>query len=158
MKMKKTALYPGSFDPITLGHTEVIERSAQMFDKIYIGVGTNTNKKYLYSKEQRVQFLKEIYKNNSKVEVVSFDGLTVDLCRDLDCEVIVRGIRSTTDMEYERAIAESNQKLNDKIETIFLFSDPQVSSISSSIVRELIRNHADVSRFVPKEIVDLIYG
>lgn len=155
--MKKTALYPGSFDPITLGHTDVIERSTQLFDKIYIGVGTNTSKKYLYSKEQRVQMLEEIYKKNHRVEVVAFDGLTVDLCKELDCEIIVRGIRSTTDMEYERAIAESNQKLNDKIETIFLFSSPQVSSISSSIVRELIRNKADVSRFVPEEIVDLIY-
>jgi pantetheine-phosphate adenylyltransferase len=155
--MKKTALYPGSFDPITLGHTDVIERSTQLFDKIYIGVGTNTSKKYLYNKEQRVQMLEEIYKKNDRVEVVAFDGLTVDLCKELDCEVIVRGIRSTTDMEYERAIAESNQKLNDKIETIFLFSSPQVSSISSSIVRELIRNKADVSRFVPEEIVDLIY-
>ena len=155
--MKKTALYPGSFDPITLGHTDVIERSTQLFDKIYIGVGTNTSKKYLYNKEQRVQMLEEIYKKNDRVEVVAFDGLTVDLCKELDCEIIVRGIRSTTDMEYERAIAESNQKLNDKIETIFLFSSPQVSSISSSIVRELIRNKADVSRFVPEEIVDLIY-
>jgi pantetheine-phosphate adenylyltransferase len=155
--MKKTALYPGSFDPITLGHTDVIERSTQLFDKIYIGVGTNTSKKYLYNKEQRVQMLEEIYKKNDRVEVVAFDGLTVDLCKELDCEVIVRGIRSTTDMEYERAIAESNQKLNEKIETIFLFSSPQVSSISSSIVRELIRNKADVSRFVPSEIVDLIY-
>lgn len=155
--MKKTALYTGSFDPITLGHTDVIERSTQLFDKIYIGVGTNTSKKYLYNKEQRVQMLEEIYKKNDRVEVVAFDGLTVDLCKELDCEVIVRGIRSTTDMEYERAIAESNQKLNDKIETIFLFSSPQVSSISSSIVRELIRNKADVSRFVPEEIVDLIY-
>ncbi|MGB0430666.1 MAG: pantetheine-phosphate adenylyltransferase [Bacteroidia bacterium] len=156
--MKKTALYPGSFDPITLGHTDVIERSTQLFDKIYIGVGTNTSKKYLYNKEQRVQMLEEIYKNNDRVEVVAFDGLTVDLCKELDCEVIVRGIRSTTDMEYERAIAESNQKLNDRIETIFLFSSPQVSSISSSIVRELIRNKADVSRFVPKEIVALVYS
>ena len=155
--MKTNALYPGSFDPITLGHTDVIERCAPMFSKLYIGVGTNTSKKYLYSMEQRVDMLKEIYKGNNRVEVVSFDGLTVDLCKDLDCEVIVRGIRSTTDMEYERAIAESNQKLNEKIETIFLFSSPQVSSISSSIVRELIRNKADVSRFVPKEIVDLIY-
>lgn len=155
--MKTNALYPGSFDPITLGHTDVIERCAPMFNKLYIGVGTNTSKKYLYSMEQRVRMLKQIYKGNDRVEVVSFDGLTVDLCKELDCEVIVRGIRSTTDMEYERAIAESNQKLNEKIETIFLFSSPQVSSISSSIVRELIRNKADVSRFVPKEIVDLIY-
>ncbi|MFY0674967.1 MAG: pantetheine-phosphate adenylyltransferase [Bacteroidia bacterium] len=155
--MKTNALYPGSFDPITLGHTDVIERCAPMFNKVYVGVGTNTNKKYLYSMEQRVQMLKEIYKGNDRVEVVAFDGLTVDLCKELDCEVIVRGIRSTTDMEYERAIAESNQKLNDKIETIFLFSSPQVSSISSSIVRELIRNKANIAQFVPKEIVDLIY-
>ena len=154
--MKTNALYPGSFDPITLGHTDVIERCAPMFNKLYIGVGTNTSKKYLYSMQQRVEMLKEIYKNNDGVEVISFDGLTVDLCRDLDCDVIVRGIRSTTDMEYERAIAESNKKLYKNIETILLFSSPEVSSISSSIVRELIRNKANVSGCVPEQIIDLM--
>ncbi|MBI1185688.1 pantetheine-phosphate adenylyltransferase [bacterium] len=155
--MVKNALYPGSFDPITLGHTDVIERCVPMFGKIYIGVGTNTSKHYHYSKEKRVQMLREIYKDNSRVEVVSFDGLTVDLCRQLGCEIIIRGVRSTTDMEYERAIAESNKKLFSEIETILLFSSPEVSSISSSIVRELIRNRADVSRFVPAQILEMIY-
>jgi len=128
-----------------------------MFDKIYIGVGTNTSKKYHYSMEQRVAMLKEIYKANDKIEVVSFNGLTVDLCRELQCDVIIRGVRSTTDMEYERAIAESNKKLYAKIETILLFSSPEVSSISSSIVRELIRNQADISKFVPEKILEMIY-
>lgn len=155
--MNKFALYPGSFDPITLGHTDVIERCIPMFGKIFIGVGTNTSKKYHYNTEQRVAMLKEIYKSNEKVAVLGFKGLTVDLCKELDCEVVIRGIRSTTDMEYERAIAESNKKLYDKIETILLFSSPEVSSISSSIVRELIRNKADVSRFVPQQILGMIY-
>lgn len=155
--MKSNALYPGSFDPITLGHTDVIERCAPMFSKLFVGVGTNTSKKYQFSMEQRLAMLQEIYKDNDRIEVVSFDGLTVDLCKDLNCEVIVRGVRSTTDMEYERAIAESNKKLYEKIETVLLFSSPAVSSISSSIVRELIRNKADVSRFVPKQILGMIY-
>lgn len=155
--MKRVALYPGSFDPITLGHTDVIERCIPMFDKVYVGIGTNTSKKYLYSLEERLAMLQEVYKNMDSVEVVSFSGLTVDLCREIGSNVIIRGVRSTTDMEYERAIAESNQKLLPEVETLLLFSAPQVSSISSSIVRELIRNKADVSGFVPQEIIKMIY-
>lgn len=155
--MKRIALYPGSFDPITLGHTDVIERCIPMFDKVYVGIGTNTSKKYLYSLEERLAMLQEVYKNMDSVEVVSFSGLTVDLCREIGSNVIIRGVRSTTDMEYERAIAESNQKLLPEVETLLLFSAPQVSSISSSIVRELIRNKADVSGFVPQEIIKMIY-
>ena len=122
-----------------------------------MGVRTNTSKNYHFDMKQRVAMLSEIYKDNDRIEVVSFNGLTVDLCKKLNCDIIVRGVRSTTDMEYERAIAESNKKLYAEIETILLFSSPEVSSISSSIVRELIRNKADVSRFVPNEILDMIY-
>jgi len=156
--MGRVALYPGSFDPITLGHTDVIERCIPMFDKIYVGLGTNTSKKYLYTLEERMAMLKEVYKNHASVEVVSFSGLTVNLCREIGSNIIIRGIRSTTDMEYERAIAESNQKLFPSVETLLLFSAPQVSSISSSIVRELIRNKADIRGFVPESLVKMIYG
>lgn len=155
--MERIALYPGSFDPITLGHTDVIERCIPMFDKVYVGIGTNTSKKYLYTLEERMVMLQEVYRNQDAVEVVSFSGLTVDLCRELGSTIIVRGIRSTTDMEYERAIAESNRKLLPEVETLLLFSSPQVSSISSSIVRELIRNKADISGFVPPQIAKSIY-
>lgn len=156
--MGKVALYPGSFDPITLGHTDVIERCIPMFDKVYVGLGTNTSKKYLYSLEERKAMLEEVYKDYESVEVISFSGLTVSLCEEIGSNIIVRGIRSTTDMEYERAIAESNQKLFPSVETLLLFSAPQVSSISSSIVRELIRNKADLRGFVPEPLIKMIYG
>ncbi|MCB0737802.1 MAG: pantetheine-phosphate adenylyltransferase [Bacteroidetes bacterium] len=155
--MSRVAMYPGSFDPITLGHTDVIERCIPLFDKLYIAVGTNTSKKYLFNKEQRVAMLKELYKNEIRVDVVSFDGLTVDLCKELNCHILVRGVRSTTDMEYERAIADSNKKLYAELETILLLSSPSVSNVSSTIVRELIRNKANVKGFVPEEILGMVY-
>lgn len=150
------ALYPGSFDPITMGHTDIINRSLSMFDTIYIAVGTNTSKKYLYDKDTRANMIKAIYANETKVQVVPFEGLTADLCRDLGCNVILRGVRSTIDLEYEKAIAHSNQKLNKELETVFLLSSPEFSHISSSIVRELIRNKAHVQGFVPEEIRTMI--
>ena len=153
----RVALYPGSFDPITLGHTDVIERSIPLFERLVIGVGTNTSKSYLYSKEERVRMLKVLFEDYPTVEVKAFDGLTVDLCKEIGASVIIRGLRSTTDMEYERAIADSNKKLFPDLETILLLSSPSVSSISSSIVRELIRNKADISDFVPKRILRHIY-
>lgn len=156
--MGRVAMYPGSFDPITLGHTDVIERCIPLFDKLFIAVGTNTSKKYLYDKAQRVAMLKELYKPDPRVEVVPFDGLTVEICRKLNCRIIVRGVRSTTDMEYERAIADSNKKLYPELETILLMSSPSVSNISSTIVRELIRNKADVRQFVPAPILPMVYS
>ncbi|MBI3142363.1 MAG: pantetheine-phosphate adenylyltransferase [Bacteroidetes bacterium] len=155
--MTEYALYPGSFDPITLGHTDVIARCVPFFDKIYIGVGTNTSKQYLYTLPQRMAMLQAIYAHNEKVEVVSFNRLTVDLCRELGCRIIIRGVRSTTDMEYERAIAETNKMLYPEAETMLLFSSPSVSNISSTIVRELIRNRANVGQFLPPEIMHLVY-
>lgn len=150
--MKRKALYPGSFDPITLGHTDIINRSLSLFDTIYIAVGTNTSKKYLYDKDTRAKMIETLYGNEPKVEVVPFEGLTVDLCHSLDCQVILRGVRSTIDLEYEKAIAHSNKKLSNELETIFLLSSPEFSHISSSIVRELIKNKANIQGFVPEEI------
>lgn len=155
--LSECAVYPGSFDPITLGHTDVIERSLPLFSKIYIGVGTNTSKKYLFDRDLRILMLQKAFEKYKQVEVVGFDGLTVDLCARLKCNFLIRGVRSTTDMEYERAIAESNKKLSPNLETIFLLSSPEVSNISSTIVRELIRNKANISSFVPAEILDLVY-
>lgn len=154
--MKRKALYPGSFDPITAGHTDIINRGLSMFDTLYIAVGTNTSKKYLYDKDTRADMINTLYAHEPKVEVVPFEGLTADLCRDLDCQVILRGVRSTIDLEYEKAIAHSNQKLNKELETVFLLSSPEFSHISSSIVRELIRNNANIQGFVPDEIRTLL--
>lgn len=154
--MKRKALYPGSFDPITLGHTDVIDRCISLFGEFYIAVGTNTSKSYLYSQEERIKMVKAVYSGNDRVKVVGFNGLTVDVCKELDCQILVRGLRSTTDMEYERAIAHSNNKLSSDIETILLLSSPSVSSISSTIVRELIRNKADVHDFVPARILSML--
>lgn len=155
--MANTAVIPGSFDPVTSGHLDIVQRSIPFFEKVYVAIGTNTSKKYLFSLEKRVALLNQTFADLPQVEVVSFEGLTVDLCKRLGCKAIVRGVRSTIDMEYERAIADSNKRMNPELETFFLVSDPQVSGISSSIVRELIKNRANLEGFVPKAILDQIY-
>ena len=149
----KKIIYPGSFDPVTLGHIDIVARGSQLFDKVYVCMGINTNKSYFFHKEKRLELLKLSFERFSNVEIVAFEGLTVDLCKRLDCHTILRGIRTTFDLEYEKAIADSNKKLFPEIETILLMSDYKVSGVSSTIVRELIRNQADLTAFLPKEIL-----
>ena len=147
----KKAVFPGSFDPFTLGHLDILNRSLLLFDEIIVGVGKNINKKTMFSEKQRVSFIKECFKNESKIKVESYEGLTIDFCKKTGANFIVRGIRNNGDFEFEKAIARTNRKLS-KIETIFLLTSAKTSFISSSIVRELIVNNGDYKLLVPKSV------
>jgi pantetheine-phosphate adenylyltransferase len=154
--MKKIAVFPGSFDPITLGHVNVIERSVTLFDEIIIGIGTNTSKNYMFSLEQRIAFCKGAVQHLENVRVEQYDGLTIDYCKQVDAHFILRGIRNGGDFEYERSIAHMNKSLHPEIETILIFTDPQYAFIHSTIIREIMKNKGDVSSFLPKNIT--VYG
>lgn len=145
----KIAVFPGSFDPITLGHVDLIQRALPLFDKIIVAIGSNANKKYMFSLEQRVSWIEESVANSEKIEVESFSGLTVDYCQGKGAKFILRGIRNSMDLEFEKAIAQANSKLNQNIETVFLLTSPEHSFISSSIIRDVIKNKGDYSQFVP---------
>ena len=147
----KKAVFPGSFDPFTLGHLDILNRSLLLFDEIIVGVGKNINKKTMFSEKQRVSFIKECFKNESKIKVESYKGLTIDFCKKTGANFIVRGIRNNGDFEFEKAIARTNRKLS-KIETIFLLTSAKTSFISSGIVRELIVNNGDYKLLVPKSV------
>lgn len=151
--MTKTAVFPGSFDPITLGHTSIIDRCNDLFDSIIVAVGTNTSKKYLFAEDQRISMAKKAFASYQKVKVIQYDGLTVDFCKEHNANFIVRGLRNTIDFEYEKAIADMNAALNKTIETLFLVTEPRFSTISSSIVREILRNKGNVDQFLPKGIL-----
>ena len=150
--MNNTAIYPGSFSPFTLGHKSVVDRALPLFEKIIIAIGINSEKNEYFSIEEREQWIKEIYKNNSKIEVQFYEGLTVDLCEKVGANYILRGLRDSHDFKYEKNIAQTNKKLNDRIETIFIITPPEISHISSTIVRDIIKNGGDVSQFLPKEV------
>lgn len=146
--MKKTAIFPGSFDPFTVGHASIVERGLPLFDEIVIGVGINENKRALYTPEERVHAIAELYAGEPRIRVVAYDDLTIDLARREGAGFILRGLRSVKDFEYERDIANMNQRLSG-IETVLLFTEPHYSSISSSVVRELIAFGKDVTDFLP---------
>lgn len=148
----RTALFPGTFDPITLGHTDIIERVLPLFNKIVIGIGLNSSKQPMFSIEQRIAWIKAIYSNTPHIEVVTYEGLTVNFCKQIDANFILRGIRNVGDYEYEKSIADMNRSLYPKIETIFLACSPVYTSLSSTIVREVIKHGGDYSKFLPKEI------
>ena len=147
--MSRICLFPGTFDPVTLGHTDIIDRALPLFDKLVIGIGRNSNKKPMFSETQRLKWLREIYRNNPKVEVLAYDGLTVDCCRKANANFILRGIRYVNDFEYEKAIADMNRSIDHKIETIFLTCLPQFTSVASTLVRDVLKNGGDVSQFLP---------
>lgn len=147
----KKAVFPGSFDPITIGHLDIVERAIKVFDEIIIAVGDNTNKKYMFTKEKRVEFVKQTFYNYDNVKIESYDGLTVDFCRKNNIEFMIRGLRNPADFEFEKSIALTNREMTD-IETIFFLTSPENSFISSSIVRDLIRNNGDYKLFIPKGI------
>lgn len=147
----KKAVFPGSFDPITLGHLDIINRALPLFDELIIAVGINADKKYMFSLEDRIKFIKKTFKNEPKISVVSYKGLTIDLCQKLEADFIVRGLRNPADFEFEKAIAHTNRKLS-KIETLFLLTAAKTSYISSSIVRDVIRNNGDYTVLVPEAV------
>ena len=151
--MQRICLFPGTFDPVTLGHTDIIDRALPLFDKLVVGIGRNNNKEPMFSEEERVNWLRKIYKRNDKVEVIAYDGLTVECCKKVNANFILRGIRYVNDFEYEKAIADMNRSIADNIETIFLTCLPQYTSVASTLVRDVLRNGGNVSQFLP-EIVN----
>lgn len=147
----KRALFPGSFDPITLGHYDIIKRGVKLFDEVIVAIGINSEKKYMFSLEQRKRFIEEAFKDEPKVKVVTYEGLTIDFCKEIGVEFILRGLRNPADFEFEKAIAHTNRKLS-KIETVFLLTASKTSFISSSIVRDVIKNHGDYTQLVPESV------
>lgn len=152
--MTKIAVFPGSFDPITLGHTDLIERSSLLFDKIYVAIGHNTSKNYLLTLDQRIKTVTESCADIKNCEVVYYEGLTVKLCLELGAKYIVRGLRSGTDFDYERSIALMNATMEPEVETLFFISRAELGGINSSIVREIWKSHGEIERFVPKAVLD----
>ena len=147
----RRAVFPGSFDPITLGHYDIITRGLTLFDELIIAIGINAEKKYMFTMDERVHFIKEAFKNEPRVKVMTYKGLTVDFCRKTDSQFILRGLRNPADFEFEKAIAHTNRKLSE-IETVFLLTSSGKSYISSSIVRDVIRNGGDYSGLVPDTV------
>lgn len=147
----KTAVFAGSFDPITRGHEDIVLQALPLFDEIIVAIGVNIDKKYAFPLEQRIKWIENTFAEYPKVKVISYEGLTVDLCRKMNANFIIRGLRNTNDFEYESIIAEANKKLNPEVETVFLLSDPTVRCISSTVVRDLIKNHADLTGFIPEK-------
>ncbi len=146
--MKRVAIFPGSFDPFTIGHASIVERGLPLFDEIVIGVGQNESKRTLYSPAERVAAIARLYADEARVRVESYDDLTIDFARRVGAQFILRGLRSVKDFEYERDIANMNQRLSG-VETVLLFTEPHYASVSSSVVRELINYGKDVSEFLP---------
>jgi len=150
---QRIGLFPGTFDPITIGHQDIINRSLPLFDKLVIGIGRNANKEPMFSDEQRLSWIREIYKDNPKVEAVIYDGLTIRCCQQVGANFILRGIRYVNDFEYEKAIADMNRSLDKNIETIFLTCLPQFTSVASTLVRDVLKNGGDVMQFLPEVVV-----
>jgi pantetheine-phosphate adenylyltransferase len=147
----KRAIFPGSFDPITLGHSDIIERGVILFDELIIAIGINAEKKYMFSLEERMKFISDAFKDEPKIKIMTYEGLTIDFCKKVKAEYILRGLRNPADFEFEKAIAHTNRKLSE-IETVFLLTASGKSFISSSIVRDVIRNGGDYSVLVPKTV------
>ncbi len=150
--MSRVCLFPGTFDPVTLGHIDIINRAMPLFDKVIVGIGRNVNKVPMFSEELRLQWVKDIYKNEPKVEAVLYDGLTVNCCKQVGANFILRGIRYVNDFEYEKAIADMNRSLEGHIETVFLTCLPQFTSVASTLVRDVYKNGGDVSQFLPEAV------
>ena len=147
----KKAIFPGSFDPITLGHYDIIERGVTLFDELIIAIGINADKNYMFSLEERKQFIAESFGNNPKIKIVTYEGLTVHFCQENNIDFILRGLRNPADFEFEKSIAHTNRDLS-SIETVFLLTAASTSYISSSIVRDVIRNSGDYTKLVPKTV------
>ncbi|MCB0503678.1 MAG: pantetheine-phosphate adenylyltransferase [Bacteroidetes bacterium] len=150
--MSKIAIFPGSFDPITNGHVDIVKRALPLFDQLIIAIGVNTQKKYLFSLEQRKKWIREVFADEPKVVVDSYEGLTVNFCVKKKANYIIRGIRSAADFDYEKTIAHLNTAMAPNLETLLILSRPELSAISSTIVREIIIGKGDASKFIPDNI------
>ena len=150
--MKRIAVFPGSFDPITLGHVSIIKRAIPLFDKIIISLGINSDKKSMFTLQQRISWIEKIFESEPSISVESYSGLTVDYCRKQNANYILRGLRTASDFEFERGIGQVNKKLADEVETVFLLTEPQFTPVSSSIVRDVIRHGGDASSMIPVEV------
>lgn len=150
MVMKRIAVFPGSFDPITRGHEEIVRRALPLLDEIIIAIGSNSSKHYFFSQERREHFIQKVFEKEPKVRVMRYSGLTIDFCRSVNANYILRGLRTSADFEFERAIAQMNRSMAPGIDTIFLVSDPALSHISSTIVRDILLYQGDVTKFVPE--------
>jgi pantetheine-phosphate adenylyltransferase len=148
----KIAVFPGSFDPITLGHVDIIRRALPMFDEIIIGIGYNSNKHYFFSQNSREHFIKKTFIDEKKIKVMRYQGLTINFCREVKAQYILRGLRTSADFEFERMIAQMNHSMAPEIETIFLISNPALSHISSTVVRDILANQGDIRVFVPEAV------
>lgn len=147
----RRAIFPGSFDPLTLGHYDIIMRGITVFDELIIAIGKNADKNYMFSLEERMRFISEAFKEEKQIKVLTYEGLTVDFCKKVDAQYILRGLRNPGDFEFEKAIAHTNRKLSE-IETVFLLTSSGKSYISSSIVRDVIRNGGDYTGLVPESV------
>ena len=150
--MKRTAVFPGSFDPVTLGHVDIINRGLSVFDEIVIGIGNNAEKKYMFSLDDRVEWIRKIFEKENRIRVKSYKGLTVEFCKRENASFILRGLRNAADFEFEKAIAHMNAGISQNIETVFVLSDLKFGALSSSIIRDIIRNGGNPSQFLPSEI------
>jgi len=148
----RRAIFPGSFDPITLGHVDIINRALPLFDEIVIAIGINADKKYMFSLEERIEFIEKNYENEPKISVKTYSGLTMEFCKEIDAHFILRGLRNPADFEFEKAIAQTNRKLSG-IETVFLLTSAATAFISSSIVRDVHRHGGDISEMVPESVL-----
>ena len=147
----KIGVFVGSFDPITKGHEDIVLQAMPLFDEIIIAIGINIDKKYAFTLEKRIKWIENTFAGYPKVKVISYQGLTVDLCKKMNARFIIRGLRNTTDFEYESIIAEANKKLNPDVETVFFLSDPTLRCVSSTVVRDLFKNKADLKDFIPEK-------
>ena len=150
--MSRICLFPGTFDPVTLGHVDIIDRALPLFDKIIVGIGLNASKAPMFTPEQRLNWINELYAHDSRVEGAVYEGLTVEYCKLIGAKFILRGIRYVSDFEYEKTIADANRTLDRTIETIFLTGEPKYTSVASTIVRDILRNGGDASPFLPERV------
>lgn len=150
--MNRIALFPGSFDPITKGHESIVLRALPLFEKIIIAIGVNDQKKGFFSLKHRCEWIKQVFKDYPKVEVITYEGLTVDLCKRLHIRYIIRGLRTSADFEFERSIGQMNKKMLPDLETVFLLTTPEYTALNSYIVRDIIRNGGDADQFIPEGI------
>jgi pantetheine-phosphate adenylyltransferase len=150
--MNRIALFPGSFDPITKGHESIVLRALPLFEKIIIAIGVNDQKKGFFSLKHRCEWIKQVFMDYPKVEVITYEGLTVDLCKRLNIRYIIRGLRTSADFEFERSIGQMNKKMLPDLETVFLLTTPEYTALNSYIVRDIIRNGGDAGQFIPEGI------